>query len=285
MRLIIVSGLSGSGKSVTLHALEDMGYYCVDNLPVSLLQTFAMQMMQPDGHGIENAAIGMDARNRPEDLPHMLATCCALKAQDFPCEILFLQAQDAVLIQRFSETRRKHPLTRPDLPLAEAILSERRLLAPLAAHADLLIDTTRTNVHQLRQLVQDRMERRVGHQLVLLFESFGYKHGVPADADFVFDLRCLPNPHWEPALRALSGLDPGVVEFLHGQADVERMVEELTVFLESWIACFEAEHRSYLTVALGCTGGQHRSVYISERLAQHFRTERDSVLVRHRDLL
>jgi len=284
MKLIIVSGLSGSGKSIMLHTLEDLGYFCIDNLPIDLLQAFAAQMTKGTEPAYDNAAVGIDARNRPEALQRFPEILQAIEHSGLVCELFFLQAEDDTLFKRYSETRRKHPLTGKDRPLAEAIRLERELMEPFAAHADLIIDSTRTNIHQLRELVRERVEQRAEHRLSLLFMSFGYKHGVPPDADFVFDVRCLPNPHWESALRPLTGLDPDVIAFLEQQPKVGEMFEHLRDFLEYWIPCFEAENRSYVTVALGCTGGQHRSVYLAEMLAAHFRHDRNSVLTRHREL-
>jgi UPF0042 nucleotide-binding protein len=284
MKLIIVSGLSGSGKSIMLHTLEDLGYYCIDNLPVDLLQAFAAQMTGGTERAYDNAAVGIDARNRPEALQRFPETLHAIEQSGLQCELFFLQAEDDTLFKRYSETRRKHPLTGTDRPLAEAIRLERELMEPFAAHADLIIDSTHTNIHQLRELVRERVEQRAERSLSLLFMSFGYKHGVPPDADFVFDVRCLPNPHWESALRPLTGLDPDVIAFLEHQPRVGEMFAALCDFLEKWIPCFEAENRSYMTVALGCTGGQHRSVYLVEMLAAHFRRNRNNVLTRHREL-
>lgn len=284
MRLIIVSGLSGSGKSIVLHTLEDLNYYCIDNLPIGMLRALAEQFGAQGGLRAEKAAVGIDARNQPQDLKHFPQIVEQLEDSGLDCEIFFIHAGDETLLQRFSETRRKHPLTRDGITLAEAIALERGLLSPIAERADLQIDTTRTNVHQLRDLVRERVERRSPRALSLLFQSFGYKHGVPGDADFVFDLRCLPNPHWEVELRPLTGLDERVVAYLAAEPKVARMLEQLTQFLETWIPYFEAENRNYLTVALGCTGGQHRSVYLAERLAGHFRAARPHVSTRHREL-
>ncbi len=284
MKLIVVSGLSGSGKSIMLHTLEDLGYYCIDNLPVDLLQAFAAQMINDTQHAYENAAVGIDARNRSEAMQRFPEILQTIEHSGLNCELFFLQAEDDTLFKRYSETRRKHPLTGKDRPLAEAIRLERKLMEPFVAHADLIIDSTHTNIHQLRELVRERVEQRTERSLSLLFMSFGYKHGVPPDADFVFDVRCLPNPHWESVLRPLTGLDPGVIAFLEQQPKVGEMFEHLRDFMEYWIPCFEAENRSYVTVALGCTGGQHRSVYLTELLAAHFRHSRSSVLTRHREL-
>jgi RNase adapter protein RapZ len=284
VKLSIVSGLSGSGKSTALNALEDQGLYCIDNLPLALLSAFAAQMLKASLPRYQHAAVGIDARNLAEDFGRFPEMFAELRALGIECEIIFLDAQDDTLLKRFSETRRKHPLSSKATPLLEAIRRERQLLEPLARHADLHVDTTHTNVHQLRQLIQERVGGGADSSLSLLFQSFGYKHGVPPDADFVFDVRCLPNPHWDVRLRARSGLDPEVVKFLEQQALVQEMYEGIREFLDRWIAHFEAEHRTYLTVALGCTGGQHRSVYLVERLANHFRNLRGKVLTRHREI-
>ena len=284
MKLLIVSGLSGSGKSVALHTLEDLDYYCIDNLPVGLLEPFAQQLLDNPPVGQDNAAVGIDARNQSEDLQRFPQMLAALRERGIQCEILYLQADDETLLKRFSETRRKHPLSKGSLSLADAIRQERSLLEPIAGHAALHIDTTHTNVHQLRDLIQERVGAKTDGTLSLLFKSFGFKHGVPKDADFVFDLRCLPNPHWDARLRPLTGLDSDVVEYLGTQPLVDEMYEVIRGFLETWIPRFECENRSYLTVALGCTGGQHRSVYLAERLGRHFKTRYPSVLVRHREL-
>jgi len=284
VKLIIVSGLSGAGKSIVLHTLEDLDYYCIDNLPVGMLRAFAEQFGGSGAQPVEKAAVGIDARNQPHDLQHFPQIVEQIEDSGLDCEIFFIHAGDETLLQRFSETRRRHPLTRDGITLAEAIELERRLLAPIAERADMQLDTSRTNVHQLRDLVRERVERRSPRELSLLFQSFGYKHGLPGDADFVFDLRCLPNPHWEAELRPLTGMDERVGAYLAGDARVARMIGQITQFLEDWIPRFEAENRSYLTVALGCTGGQHRSVYVAERLAAHFRGKRAHVTTRHREL-
>jgi len=284
MRLIIISGLSGSGKSTALQELEDLSYYCIDNLPIGLLPAFASQMINTSQRIHKNAAVSIDARNLVEDLQLFPDVLGELRGSGLICEIFFLQADDKTLLKRFSETRRKHPLTRLGIPLAEAIAHERILLGPMLANADVHIDTGHTNVHELRELVRKRVEMTSSSPMSLLFQSFGYKKGIPADADFVFDLRCLPNPHWETHLRPLSGLDSEVASYLEAQPLVRRMFEELKVFLEVWIPAFEADNRSYMTIALGCTGGQHRSVYLAKLLAEHFRQTRDNVLLRHREL-
>ncbi|HEB98143.1 MAG TPA: RNase adapter RapZ [Thiotrichales bacterium] len=284
MKLVIVSGLSGSGKTIALHTLEDFGYYCVDNLPLALLEPFARHLMSNMDEEGGLAAVGIDARNHPRDLEHFGVILRDLRESGIRLEILFLKADEATLLKRFSETRRKHPLSGEDLPLADAIARERELLEPLSAAATLHIDTTHTNIHQLRELVRERVVDQGEAGLSILFESFGFKHGVPDDADFLFDVRCLPNPHWEASLRPLTGLDRPVAEFLEARPEVERMYEELRDFLTHWIPAFERENRRYLTVALGCTGGQHRSVYLANRLGEHFRGHYPSVLVKHREL-
>jgi len=283
VKLVIVSGLSGSGKSIALHTLEDVGYYCIDNLPVSLIDALAGELGRAS-QPVELAAIGIDARNLPHELEHFDDIVSGLEKRGIRCEILFLKCRTDTLIQRFSETRRRHPLSSDKVPLADAIAREQQLLSPIAERASLVIDTSSTNVHELRELVMERVERRRHRSLSLLFESFGYKHGIPADADFVFDARCLPNPHWDPRLRPQTGRDRPVIDFLAGQPQVNDMYEQLRHFLETWIPAFERDNRSYLTVAIGCTGGQHRSVYLVEQLASHFHSSYPNIVVRHREL-
>ncbi|HET8701732.1 MAG TPA: RNase adapter RapZ [Nitrococcus sp.] len=283
MRLVIISGLSGSGKSIALNTLEDTGFYCIDNLPVGLLSALGYHVTETPTAANHHYAVGIDARNGPEDLSRFPQILQEIIARGIQCEILALDAEHDTLLKRFSETRRRHPLSGPDVPLAEAIERERKLLEPILERADLIIDTTRTTVHQLRDLVRKRLVREP-YSLSLLFESFSYKQGIPPDADYVFDARCLPNPHWQPELRSLSGLAPAVGRYLAAQEDVARYYTQVQDFLEQWIPHFERENRSYLTVAIGCTGGQHRSVYLVKRLADHFRTQRANVSVRHREL-
>jgi len=283
VKLVIVSGLSGSGKSVALHTLEDLGYYCIDNLPAGLLGALALELTQAL-KPVENAAVGIDARNLPQDLYQFGDILDQLQTRGIRSEILFLTCERGTLIKRFSETRRRHPLSNGQVSLAEAIEHERNLLEPIAKRADLFIDTSKTTIHQLRELVQQRIERRRESRISVLFESFGYKHGLPADADFVFDARCLPNPHWQPELRPLTGRDAAVATYLEGEPQVEQMYHELSNFLDRWIPAFEADNRSYLTIAIGCTGGQHRSVYLIERLSKHFVDRYPSVVTRHREL-
>lgn len=284
MKLIVISGVSGSGKSTALNVLEDLGYYCIDNLPVGLLPAFAEQMQSVSEEMVDKIAVGIDARNLPAELHRFSYILGQLKNKGIICEVIFLDADNNILLKRFSETRRKHPLSVGQVPLIEAIKKERDLLEPISSKADLYLETSRTNLHQLRDIIAERIERNGQNSMSLLFESFGYKHGVPADADFVFDSRCLPNPHWEPKLRRFSGLDTEVIEFLEKQNNVEEMFLQIKDFLQNWIPSFEADNRSYMTVAIGCTGGQHRSVYLAHRLAEAFKSHRDNVSIRHRDL-
>jgi len=284
MRLIVVSGLSGSGKTIALQAMEDMDIYCIDNLPFKLLPSLAAHLKNVQRLHYKDAAVGVDARNLADDFEDFSAVLEQVRSQGIKCETLFLTADDSSLLKRFSETRRKHPLSGADVPLNEAIEAERRLLSPVAADADWHLDTSHTNVHQLRALVRERLGRGEEQSLSLLFLSFGYKHGLPPDADFVFDVRCLPNPYWEPHLRPLTGADAQVRAFLEQQPAVGRMFEDIRDFLETWVPHFEAENRSYMTVAVGCTGGYHRSVFLTERLTAHFRKSRSNVLTRHREL-
>jgi len=280
VRLIIISGLSGSGKSVALHVLEDLGFYCIDNIPARLLQSVVEEIL-PQG---DNVGVGLDARNRPSDIDQIPALVQELRAGGLTCEIVFLQAKDDVLLTRFSETRRKHPLSNEHVSLPEAVATERELLGPIINAADLIIDTTSTSVTALRELITERIGLREPSSLSILIESFGYKHGLPADADFVFDVRCLPNPYWEPQLRALCGKDDPVKRFLDAEPLVQEMVGEIADFLEHWIPRYRDFQRSYLTVAIGCTGGQHRSVYVTEAVANRLSPERGAIRTRHHEL-
>jgi UPF0042 nucleotide-binding protein len=284
MNLIIVSGLSGSGKSIALETLEDCGYYCIDNLPVALIESFIRQAVIDGQPAFQKAALGIDARNQTNSLEQFPSALELADRFGIRCQILFLQAESDTLLKRFSETRRKHPLSDAVRPLSEAIELERKLLEPVASRAHLLIDTTYTNVHQLRELVRSRIGAKQDHQMSLYFLSFGYKNGIPLDADFVFDARCLPNPHWEPSLRPKTGRDRKVIEFLERIPEVQSYLDDVTAYLQRWIPRFVAESRSYLTIAVGCTGGQHRSVYLAEALADRFHSDCYDLLVRHRDL-
>jgi UPF0042 nucleotide-binding protein len=284
MRLIIVSGLSGSGKSVALHMLEDIDFYCVDNIPAALLKPFISHTVRGMGDTYPRTAVGLDARNRANEIETVPALVGELRRSGIDCEVLYLHAAEEVLLKRYAETRRKHPLVAGDVSLREAIASERKLLEPVISTADWVIDTSNMGVHALRELIRERIDQRREGRLSLMFESFGYKHGIPGDADFVFDVRSLPNPYWEQALRPLTGRDPAVIEYLGGFASVRNMIADLTVFLEKRIGEFSRANRSYLTIAVGCTGGVHRSVYIAEQLARHFSGSHPQVLTRHDSL-
>ncbi|MEJ2529789.1 MAG: RNase adapter RapZ [Gammaproteobacteria bacterium] len=285
MKLIIVSGLSGSGKSVALHTLEDLGYYCIDNLPMYLLEAMAKELKQnPESIHNRKMAVSIDARNQTGDLHRLPDLVKDIRAHGIHSQMIFLEAQDDVLLRRFSETRRKHPLTDEHRPLAEAIKLEREILEPYLSNADLRIDTSQSNQHELRDIIRSHMDERGPRKISLQFQSFGYKHGVPRDVDFVYDVRCLPNPHWVQELRALTGLNHEVVKFLEDSDLAQRLKQDIVDFLERWVPIFEEDGRSYLTVAIGCTGGQHRSVYLVEQLAAHFRGRGRDTITRHREL-
>jgi len=285
MNLVIISGLSGSGKTVALHTLEDEDYYSVDNLPLGLLPEFVQRVMNRTIQHYENIAVGIDARSASHDLQRFSEIIKPLRELDINIEVIYLQAEQSTLMKRFSDTRRRHPLTRKGLPLAEAFEVERSLLSDIAAGSDLFIDTTYTNIHQLRELIKERViGRERENTLSVLFQSFGFKHGTPTDSDFVFDVRCLPNPHWEHHLRPLTGLDAEVIDFLQSHVEVAQMLEHIRDFLHNWIPKFEQQNRYYLTISIGCTGGQHRSVYIAQRLCENFTDKIDTVSIRHREL-
>ena len=288
MKLIIISGLSGSGKTVALHTLEDEDYYCIDNLPIGLLPQFVSRLSNRRLQLYDEIAVGIDARSNSEDLREFNSIIKEIQLNDvdnnIEIEIIYLQAELDTLIKRFSDTRRKHPLTRKGLPLSEAIEVERNLLKDVATAAHLYIDTTYTNIHELRDYIKERVVKRQKTNLSLLFHSFGFKNGAPADSDFVFDVRCLPNPHWEPNLRALTGQDNEVIAFLQDQDDVQQMLEHIKNYLNFVIPKFIKQNRYYLTVSIGCTGGQHRSVFIAETLHDDFRDNLEHVSIHHREL-
>jgi len=284
MKLLIVSGLSGSGKSIALDTLEDCGYYCIDNLPVSLLDDFIAHVMQSDPLTYAKTAIGIDSRNSSDSLLNFSESMNSIRKKKIDCEVIFMQADEAVLLKRYSETRRKHPLTDFNTPLKEALRIEKEMLTPIARYASFVIDTSRTHYHELRDLIRNQIGERDSRQISLQFQSFGFKHGIPLDADFVFDARSLPNPYWLPELRGLTGKDEAVIEFLKSQPLVNEFYLDIVGFLERWVGRFEAEGRSYLTIAVGCTGGQHRSVYLIDALAKRFRSPFLNVIVRHREL-
>ncbi|MFW2439699.1 MAG: RNase adapter RapZ [Arenicellales bacterium] len=281
MDLTIVSGLSGSGKTVALQALEDIGYYCIDNLPANLLPHFASSLMQnPDNR----AAVGIDIRNRHflETLGDSLAN---LKQLGIEFRILYLYADEDTLIKRFSETRRRHPLTDISTSLVDGIRLEHQLLTSLAQSANIEIDSSHITPHELRSKVRNLVGARDGATMMLQVVSFGHKHGNPSDADFVFDVRCLPNPYWEKSLREKTGVDQEVIDFLKSRPSTIAMIDQLYNFLTEWLPSFEAENRSYITIAIGCTGGRHRSVYVAEQLAAKLKNDSSRVHLRHRDLI
>ncbi|MCW8956684.1 MAG: RNase adapter RapZ [Gammaproteobacteria bacterium] len=284
MKLIIISGLSGSGKTVALHTLEDEGYYCVDNLTLSLLPSFIDQIVEHEFKAYDLVAIGIDARSGSQNLDSFSDIIKSIKSTAIDIEVVFFQAEKNTLIKRFSDTRRKHPLTRKGAPLGEAIDIETSLLQPISTAADLNIDTTNTNIHQLREQIKQRILNRPKNELSLLIQSFGFKNSVPTDSDFVFDVRCLPNPHWEESLRPLSGQDPEVQHFLHDKPDVIAMLDQISQFMEYWIPKFAEQNRYYLTISVGCTGGQHRSVYMADQLLKRLQNHYSNVSLRHREM-
>lgn len=281
MKLIIISGRSGSGKSTAVRALEDSGYNCIDNLPISLLEALIMEYLKEDAASTK-LAVCIDARSRSlEKFPDILMK---LENAAIERQIIYLDALGPSLVKRFSETRRKHPLTSKDIDLRQAIDMEARILGSVADLANLIIDTTHLGAKQLSDQIKERIIQREESSISLVFRSFGFKHGVPVDTDFVFDLRCLPNPHWEPKLRPLTGLNQEVENYLDDQPMVIEMFDELSGLLKRWIPRFEANERIYMTIGIGCTGGQHRSVYMAEKLARYFKEQFGNVLVRHREL-
>ncbi len=283
MKLMIVSGRSGSGKTTCLHLLEDLGYYCVDNIPASLLDALAMRLSAASLK-LEKVAVSIDARNISEDLKQFPEIYGRLEASAISGQIIFLDADDNILLKRFSETRRKHPLSSEHVGLLEAIHHERELLAPISALADLTINTNDLSIHQLRDIIKNRIAENDHLGLALQFQSFGFKHGIPVDADIVYDARCLPNPHWIEELRHHTGLDQPVIDYLEAQPEVNEMFIDIRTFLERWLPRFQAHNRSYITVAIGCTGGQHRSVFLCEKLKQHFAASGYNAQVRHKEL-
>jgi len=277
MQLVLISGLSGSGKSVALNVLEDSGYYCVDNLPVEMVMPLLESLT---GSGHEHLALSMDARSGASvrELPQMIS---ALKQNGVDVRVLFLDAKDETLIKRFSETRRRHPLSQGGLTVAESIARERELLGDIGEFGH-HIDTSELSPNTLRSWVKNLVEIDRS-RMTLLFESFGFKQGIPLDADFVFDVRCLPNPYYEPDLRKLTGLDAAVATFLEKDEATQNMYRDIHAFIATWLPAFVRENRSYLTVAIGCTGGQHRSVYFAERLGAAFGVA-NQVMIRHRQI-
>lgn len=284
MRIVVLSGLSGSGKSVALHMLEDLSYYCIDNIPAALLKPFIAHAVRNPERTYERAAVGLDARNTAAEIATVPQLIDELRRSGLDCQVVFLTAADEVLLRRFAETRRTHPMSRHNLDLRGAMAMERQLLEPMVHAADLVIDTSHLGVHGLRDLVRRRIGEPDGGRLSITFESFGFKQGIPGDADFVFDARSLPNPYWEPTLRNLTGQDAEVIRFLEGHTDVAALIEDIAAFIRARIPEYLASNRSYLTVAIGCTGGQHRSVYIVDRLVAGLSRDFEHVRARHNEL-
>lgn len=284
MKLIIVSGRSGSGKSTALNVLEDLGYYCIDNLPVGLLLDLVEQSISSEDKRLSHVAISVDARNLPSGIEHFPKFHKQCLEKGINVDVLYLDANSDTLLKRFHSTRRKHPLSDGTRSLKEAIDHEGALLDPIASNADLVIDTSELTLYELRDLVKLRVAGRKTQEIALLFQSFGFKHGVPNDADFLFDVRCLPNPYWDQSLRGYTGLDDPVIKFLSEQRASAEMISDITQYLEKWIPSFQDSNRSYMTIAIGCTGGQHRSVYVCEKIGKHFAEKNNNVQIRHKEL-
>lgn len=285
MKLIIVSGRSGSGKSTALHVLEDLGFYCIDNLPIGLLLPLAREAATQEAPGrLKRMAVSIDARNLSAELANFETIYDQLRDVGVSVDIVYLDAAEKSLLQRFHATRRKHPLSDENTSLREAIDSEKALLEPLSKLSDLYINTTGLSMYELRDMVKQRVVGRKDQELAVLFQSFGYKHGVPMDSDYVFDVRCLPNPYWDTSLRKYVGTDQPVIEFLEREPVTKQMVDDLSQLLKNWLPAFADSNRSYMTISIGCTGGQHRSVYMCEQLGKHFRELYRNVQVRHTEL-
>lgn len=285
MKLIIVSGRSGSGKSTALHVLEDLGFYCIDNLPIGLLFPLTTEATTgSSGSRLDNIAVSIDARNLSNEIANFEAIHQRLMDAGIVTEIIYLDATEQSLLQRFHATRRKHPLSDDRTSLTEAIRYEKKLLEPIAQLADLYLDTTELSMYELRDTVKQRIIGRSEQDLALLFQSFGFKHGVPVDSDYVLDVRCLPNPYWDPQLRRYTGVDQPVIDFLGSDPMTDRMIDDLTRFLETWLPQFSNSNRSYMTISIGCTGGQHRSVYVCEQLSRYFSKSYNQVQTRHTEL-
>lgn len=279
MQLIIISGRSGSGKTITLNLLEDLGYYCIDNLPLSLLP----ELIDKLKNNYQKIAVSIDARNSQDKLRQFDQIFTLVKKTCDDCQIIFLDAENDSLLKRFSETRRKHPLTDKTTNLENALNTEHQLLQPIIEYADLSINTSTLSIHELRDYVRNCIYHP-STSIFLLFQSFGYKFGVPNDSNFIFDSRCLPNPYWQENLRHLTGLDQEVINYLEQFKQPHTMYNMIKKYLEEWLPDFATENRRYLTVSIGCTGGQHRSVYLTEKLKAYFLKKKKNVFIRHRDL-
>ena len=284
MRLVVISGHSGSGKTSALNILEDVGFTCIDNLPASLLENLISQLNSNNNHEDLNIAVGIDARNLVGDLNKIPEILKIIGRDGVDVSVIFLYAHRSDLLRRYSETRRRHPLSTDTIGLKEAIELEKNILSPISDIADRSVDTSRLTLHQLRDLIKNTIVPNTPQHMSILFESFGFKNGVPTDSDFVFDVRCLPNPYWKQQLKNKTGNDQGVIEFLESQVEVASMLADIIGFLTRWIPKFQQNNRSYLTVSIGCTGGQHRSVYLANRLHEHFATQHPFVQVVHKEL-
>lgn len=285
MKLIVVSGLSGAGKTVALKQYEDLGYTCIDNIPLALIGPMITRMLsRSDSSRYERLAIGIDAREEPREIARFPQHLARLRKRGVDVRVIFLTASDEIILRRYGETRRPHPLADEKTSLLEAIARERILLAPIANLADEPLDSTSMNLHELREAIHQRLPEAVKGKLALLFLSFGFKNGVPSGCDYLFDVRCLPNPHWTPSLKHLTGRDPAVEKWLDGREEVQKMLHDIRVFLEPWLPKFRSQDRAYVTIGVGCTGGQHRSVYLVEKLAKHFEKSFDPVIVKHKEL-
>ena len=283
MRLIVISGRSGSGKSTALHQLEDEGFYCIDNLPVSLLPALMEKVNDKEFELFQGTAVCIDARNAWKDLKNFRDILEELPSSA-EVQVLYLDAQVTALLQRFGETRRRHPLSTESVSLAEAIDREQELLEPIARSANLVLDTSQMTVYELRDAIKQQLLGTSTGTMSILIQSFGFKRGVPADADLVFDVRMLPNPHWVKELRIKTGLDEEVGAFLEEQPMTADLYRDLRHYLDTWLPRYREGNRSYMNIALGCTGGQHRSVYLANRLYKHYQTEYPSMHIRHREL-
>lgn len=284
MKLTIVSGLSGAGKTVALRQYEDLGWFCIDNIPLGLIEPLLVHALNSGDARYNRVAIGVDARAAPAEIEDFPRSVDELRGRDIEVDVLFLHCDDPVLLKRYNDTRRKHPLSDGETSLVEAIQRERQLLKPVSDAADSVLDTTALNLHELREAIHRRLPEARGGRLSVLLLSFGFKNGMPDGVDFLFDARCLPNPHWEPRLRPLNGRDEPVAAWLDQQSDVSRFRDDLQRFLERWLPHYREQDRAYVTVAVGCTGGQHRSVYLVEALGAMLREKFDQVIVKHREL-
>ncbi|OOV86478.1 RNase adapter RapZ [Oceanospirillum linum] len=281
MKLVIISGRSGSGKSIALHVLEDLGYFAIDNLPIGLLSQLPSNL--PDSNPM--VAVSIDARNIVTDPQGVQPHIEKLKSEGYDPQIIYLDSDDGTLIDRFNATRRKHPLSSETVSLSEALAQEANLLELIAEQADLRVDTSNLSIYDLREIITQQLES-ASHQknVAIQFQSFGFKRGTPKDCDFIFDVRCLPNPYWETHLRGFTGQDAPVIEFLEQDFSVRAMISDISGFMDKWLPSIIASSRSYITVGIGCTGGQHRSVFVADQLAEKFKHQHPQTLVRHRDL-